>query len=321
MNELLPPLKFVPLIKPLTWGGRKLESLFRKRLPIGTPCGESWEVVDLPGDQSVVSEGTWAGHCLDGLVRERPEELLGETELLQGRFPLLFKYIDAHQTLSVQVHPDGPRAEKLGGGARPKTEAWYILQSEPGAKLYLGLREGCGRPELDAALADGSVADLLHAVEVEPGQFYFLPSGALHAIGAGIVLAEIQQSSDTTYRVFDWNRVGLDGKPRQLHVEQALASIHYDKRGQLPAAPPRSGRPGVRCELFSFERVGLSAGSQVPLIGGRPHIVACLEGNGELVDSGVEPVGLALGETCLLPACRTAQLTSAEGGVFLVVRA
>ncbi len=320
MSDALPPLRFDPIIKPLPWGGRKLGALFAKPLPDEVPCGESWEVVDLPGDQSQVAGGALAGATLEALVRDRSEELLGEAGLLDGRFPVLFKFIDAAQTLSVQVHPDAETAARLGQGARPKTEAWFILEAEPGAKLYLGLKEGAGERELAAALADGSVAELLNAVEVKPGQFYFLPSGALHAIGEGIVLAEIQQSSDTTYRVFDWNRVGLDGQPRQLHVEQALASIHYDMRGQIKAAAPLSGRPGVRCEFFSFERVGLGAGDQVPLTGGRPQIVACIEGAGELVDTGVAPRRIGLGQTWLLPACRSAQLASDAGGVFLAIR-
>ncbi len=323
MIDPLPPLKFTPIIKPLPWGGRKLETLFYKVLPDGVPCGESWEVVDLPGDQSLVADGPLSAASLEMLLSHHSKDLLGEASPLQGRFPLLFKFIDANQTLSVQVHPDEHAAARLGGGARPKTEAWFILQAEPGARLYLGLEEGVGPDRLSAALSgssDDSLEDLLHEVEVKPGDFYYLPSGALHAIGKGVVLAEIQQSSDTTYRVFDWNRMGLDGKPRQLHVEQALASIHYDKRGQIPCAPPLSGRPGVRCKHFSFERVGLTGQAQVPLEGGRPRIVACIQGAGELIDTGIEPLGLELGQTCLLPACRSAVLTVADSGVFLVVR-
>lgn len=320
MSQPLPPLKFDPIIKPLPWGGRKLESLFAKPLPPAQPCGESWEVVDLAHDQSTVVGGPWAGAPLAALVRDHGEALLGEAGLLQGRFPLLFKFIDAADTLSVQVHPDAATAARLGGGARPKTEAWAILDAEPGAVLYLGLREGVGRDELAAALDQGTVAELLQPVEVQPGEFYFLPSGALHAIGAGIVLAEIQQSSDTTYRVFDWNRVGLDGKPRQLHVEQALASIHFDLRGRIRAAAPRSGRPGVRCEHFSFERIRLAAGDAVPLEGGRPRIVACIAGGGTLSGHGGEPLALALGQTCLLPACLSTQLESRQEGTFLAIR-
>jgi mannose-6-phosphate isomerase len=320
MTSPLPPLKFNPIIKPLPWGGRKLETLFSKGLPDELPCGESWEVVDLPDDQSVVAEGPLESTSLSSLVKTRPDELLGEAQLLMGRFPLLFKLIDATQTLSVQVHPDEAAAGRIGGGARPKTEAWYILQADPGAVLYLGLQEGVGREELRAALQAGTVGDLLTTVEVQAGDFIYLPSGSLHAIGSGILLAEIQQASDTTYRVFDWNRMGLDGKPRQLHVEQALESINFDLRGKPPHASPLSGRPGIRCKLFSFERVGLGPGTETPLEAGRPRIVCCIEGRGAVGGTGTDPVAIGVGQTCLIPACRAAGLTSEPGGVFLLVR-
>ena len=320
MAAPLPSLKFTPIIKPLPWGGRKLETLFAKVLPDGLPCGESWEVVDLPEDQSVVAEGPLAATSLASLVKTRPDELLGEAALLMGRFPVLFKLIDATQTLSVQVHPDEKAAGRIGGGARPKTEAWYILQAEPGAVLYLGLKEGTQREDLRVALEAGTVGDLLTPVEVQAGDFIYLPSGSLHAIGSGIVLAEIQQASDTTYRVFDWNRMGLDGKPRQLHVEEALESINFDLRGKPPHANPPSGRPGIRCKLFSFERVSLGAGSETPLEAGRPRIVCCIEGQGVVGGTGIDPVTVRVGQTCLVPACRATGLMSENGGVFLLVR-
>jgi mannose-6-phosphate isomerase len=320
MTSLLPPLKFTPIIKPLPWGGRKLDALFCKALPDGLPCGESWEVADLPGDQSMVAEGPLAVTSLSSLVKTRPDELLGEAALLMGRFPVLFKLIDAAQTLSVQVHPGEKAAGRIGGGARPKTEAWYVLQADPGAVLYLGLLAGVGRDDLRAALRAGTVGDLLMPIEVSAGDFIYLPSGLLHAIGSGIVLAEIQQASDTTYRVFDWNRMGLDGKPRQLHVGAALDSIDFDLRGKLPHAGPFSGRPGIRCKPFSFERVGLGAGSETPLEAGRPRIVCCLEGDGFIDGTGTDPLTIRVGETCLVPACRATAIRSVNGGVFLLIR-
>lgn len=320
MASPLPPLKFIPIIKPLPWGGRKLETLFGKVLPDGLPCGESWEVVDLPGEQSLVAVGELANNSLSSLVETRPDELLGEAPLLMGRFPVLFKLIDATQTLSVQVHPGQEAALRIGDGARPKTEAWYILQADPGAVLYLGLQEGAGRPELRQALQTGTVGDLLRQVPVRAGDFVYLPSGCLHAIGSGIVLAEIQQASDTTYRVFDWNRVGLDGQPRQLHVEAALESINFDLRGKPAHAGPLSGRPGIRCKQFAFERVALGAGSETPLEAGRPRIVCCIEGTGGVGGTGTDPLTIRVGETCLVPACRAVGLWSEKGGEFLLIR-
>ncbi|MBW1807740.1 MAG: class I mannose-6-phosphate isomerase [Deltaproteobacteria bacterium] len=320
MNTDLPPLKFIPIIKSVTWGGRKLDSLFRKVLPDSVPCGESWEIVDLPDDQSVVSVGPLASNSLASLVETHREALLGEVPLLMGRFPVLFKLLDAQQTLSVQVHPDEEACRRLGAGARPKTEAWYILQTDPGAKLYLGLNDGVSRTDFVKALEAGTVGELLREITVKPGDFIYLPSGTLHAIGAGIVLAEIQQASDTTYRVFDWNRVGLDGKPRQLHVAQALDSINFDINGKPPHAPPPSGRQGIACKAFTFERIGLAAAAQVPLDAARARILCCIEGSGVVTNTGTEPLSLTVGETCLLPACRAESLTSEQGGVFLLIR-
>lgn len=320
MSQSLSVLKFAPLLKTLPWGGRKLGELLGKTLPDEQPYGESWELSDLPEAQSRVSSGPLAGSSLAELIGTRCPDLMGDCDLLLGRFPLLFKFIDARETLSVQVHPDEVACARLGGDARPKTEAWCILHADPGAKLYLGLVDGVGSEALRQALADGNVAELLYPVEVEAGQFFFLPAGMLHAIGEGIVLAEIQQSSDTTYRVFDWNRVDSDGKPRQLHVEQALASIDFSLRGRISTQSPASGRGGLRSAFFGFERLLLSGGGLAVIDGGRPVILACIEGEGQ-VDAGGQRMSLGLGETCLLPACVAGHVQSEEGCVLLLVRA
>ena len=317
----LPPLLFAPIVKALPWGGRKLTTLLTKSLPDEVPCGESWEVVDLPDDRSAVADGPLRGATLTDLVRDRPQELLGQSQLLMGRFPVLFKFIDARTTLSVQVHPDERACATLGGGARPKTEAWFILQADPDARLYLGLERDVGPAELRAAIDSGTVADLLVAVDVAPGDFFYLPAGLLHAIGGGIVLAEVQQASDTTYRVFDWNRVGLDGKPRQLHVDQALASINFELRGRCVGTNPvttesaedseigdvspqslkKSAIPkGVSCESFSFVSFELEEGAAIHLPGNRPVIASCVEGNVQVNAPG-GTVTLGLGRTCLVP--------------------
>jgi mannose-6-phosphate isomerase len=318
--NLLPPLKFTPIIKPLPWGGRNLEKLFHKVLPPGVPCGESWEIVDLPREQSVVAEGPLASTSLSSILNVRGEELLGESPPMEGRFPALFKLIDARETLSVQVHPDENACSELGAGARPKNEAWYILQASLNARVYVGLKEGIGHSDFLHAIHAGNLPELLHSVEVKTGDFIYLPAGTLHAIGEGIVLAEIQQSSDTTFRVFDWNRLGLDGKPRTLHIEQAFVSIHFDVRGIPPFATPRSGRPGIRCRNFSMEKLSLSAPGVASLDAGRPRILCCIEGSGQITDTGASPVSLSRGETCLVPAAAAGRLESSTGGVFLIAR-
>ncbi len=280
----LPVLEFSPVFKETVWGGRKLEEVLGKKLPGEGPFGESWEVVDLPSDQSVTADG----RTLEALCAEAPASLLGGAPLLDGRFPLLFKYIDAGQTLSVQVHPDEAACARIGDGARPKTEAWYIIDREPGASLYVGLIPGVDKQTFASAIMSGEVDALLNEVPVEPGDLIYLPSGTIHAIGEGILLAEVQQSSNTTYRVFDWNRLGLDGNPRDLHVGQALESIHFNESGIPPIDSPPSGRKGIHCRDFTMELLDLQAGEE-----------AILEGEGPLVTMGM--TGEQAGKTLLYP--------------------
>jgi len=316
-------LRFEPLLKELVWGGRRLGTVLDKPLPTWAPYGESWELVDLPEDQSRVVGGELDGVTLGELRRGWPTELLGPAPLLDGRFPLLCKLIDAHQTLSVQVHPPSDAAARLGGGARPKTEAWYIVDRTPGAVLHIGLEDDVTPQLFQRALREGFVADLLHQVPVHPGEFYFLPAGTLHAIGAGILLAEVQQASDTTYRVFDWHRTGLDGKPRQLHLEQALASIDYAAHGPTSTPTPPSGNPGLVCEHFSMEEVKLRPGDTTVVTGEGPVIVMVVARQGSIgVAAGEHYQLLDLGTTCLVPARAATRVTlhADHAGTVLVIR-
>ena len=218
------PLMFHPRFKERVWGGRRLETLYGKTLPPDVPIGESWEIADRPGDESVIANGPLAGRTLRDLMIERAPDVLGDAApAADGRFPLLCKILDARQKLSLQVHPPD-RARHLGD---PKTEMWYIADAGPGAELFVGLKRGVTRATFEGALGSGRVADCFHRVDVTSGDVMFLPSGRVHAIGAGLVIYEIQQNSDTTFRVYDWDRVGLDGKPRELHVPQSLESIDF----------------------------------------------------------------------------------------------
>ncbi len=239
------------------WGGRELERVYGRKLPDpDKPFGESWEIVDRENEQSIVSEGPLAGTSLHELWTTRREEIFGAGLPPHARFPILIKVLDARDDLSIQVHPPDHRAAESGG--EPKTEMWFIADCEPGAKLYVGLKRGISRDAFEQAIAHGTVADCVHAISPQPGESIFIPSGRLHAIGAGFLIHEIQQNSDTTFRVFDWNRSGLDGKPRELHVAQSLASIDFEDFE--PSMDQPSGDVLARCPYFLTVRKALSEG-------------------------------------------------------------
>jgi len=239
-------LSFRPLFMERVWGGRRLAERLGKSLPPGVPIGESWELVDREDAQSVVDTGEHTGMTLHELWTKHREAVFG-TAPDSPRFPLLAKILDARETLSVQVHPPTAVAPELGG--EPKTEMWYLLEAEEGAELFAGFRPGVDRSQFEAALRSGDVANLLHRVPVQAGDALFIPSGRCHAIGAGCLIVEIQQNSDTTYRVFDWKRVGLDGKPRALHIEESMRSIDF--ADYEPGLVPRG--EAILCDAFRVE--------------------------------------------------------------------
>jgi mannose-6-phosphate isomerase len=219
------PLTFTPLCMERVWGGRRITEELGRCAGGDAPIGESWELVDRPEAQSIVARGPHQGRTLHELWTHHRTEIFGNSAPQTDRFPLLVKILDARETLSVQVHPPAAIASQLGG--EPKTEMWYLLDATPQAAVYAGFKRGVSRDKFERALTSGSVESLLHKIPVRPGDTIFIPSGRCHAIAAGCLIVEIQQNSDTTYRVFDWNRVGLDGKPRPLHVDQSLASIDF----------------------------------------------------------------------------------------------
>lgn len=252
------PLVFGPIYQTRVWGGRSLETALGRNLPDpDSPYGESWEVSARPGDESRVVSGPedLVGKTLGELWTTEDtvlrEAIFGTGASGSGSFPLLFKILDAQERLSLQVHPPDSVADELGG--EPKTEMWVVALAEPGAELIVGVREGVTREAFAAALEDGSAESLVHKIPVQQGDFIFIPSGRLHAIGAGLLIYEIQQDSDTTYRVFDWNRVGLDGKPRDLHVEESLRCIDFDD--VAPSLGEATGNCLVNCEHFRVDRV------------------------------------------------------------------
>ena len=304
---MLPALTFLPVFKERVWGGRSLERLYGKKLPAQVPVGESWEITDRPEGVSVIAGGPLEGKDLRWLMKQHARELLGPARPQDGRFPLLVKILDAREKLSVQVHPPARIAAQLGG--EPKTEMWYVADAEPGAELYAGLRQGVTRPEFERRIQDGTVADCLHRVPVRPGDVMFLPSGRVHAIGAGIVIFEIQQNSDTTYRVFDWNRVGLDGKPRELHVEESLQCIDFtDFEPALAPAGFHSHGPDT-CErrtlvndpLFAVEQIRCAEEKDWNPRPGELEIFGVLEGR-LAVQDGSTKTELHPGDFLLKPA-------------------
>jgi mannose-6-phosphate isomerase len=246
-------LTFTPLYQPRVWGGQKLNEVFGRTLPTNTPIGESWELVDRPNEQSVVNRGRYEGWSLHQLWSERRDELFGDW-FSDHRFPILIKILDAAEPLSVQVHPPLTVAKELQGD--PKTEIWYFVQTAPDAGVYVGLKDGTSKEKFETALAEGSIADLVHRIPTRPDSFIFIPSGRIHAIDAGNLIFEIQQNSDTTYRVFDWNRAGLDGKARELHIEPSLASIDFSDFE--PSLGEVVEEVLVSCNHFHVERWSLT---------------------------------------------------------------
>jgi mannose-6-phosphate isomerase len=233
MTSLTTPLRFEPFLRPMVWGGRLLERL-GKRLPTKEAYGESWEISDHPLARSVVAEGPWQGTSLRSLMDGQRESLLGPAAEKYSAFPWLFKFLDADDWLSVQVHPDENAVKTLWPGEGPKNEAWFVLEAQAGSKIYAGLLPGIGPEELAAALSQGTVADCLYQFKPRAGDFIYLPAGTVHAVGGGVLLAEIQQTSDATFRLFDWNRKDAQGKPRRLHVNESLASIDWSRGGIHP---------------------------------------------------------------------------------------
>jgi mannose-6-phosphate isomerase len=288
------PLVFEPLFMERIWGGRRLETALGKRLPPSVRIGESWELVDREEAQSVVHEGPLRGLTLHELWTGRRDEIFGPGLADTTRFPLLCKILDAQERLSVQVHPPAEVAARLGG--EPKTEMWHVLEASLDSDLYAGLKPGVTRAEFEQALHEGRVAELIHAFPIKAGETVFIPSGRIHAIGTGNLLIEVQQNSDTTYRVFDWNRLGLDGRPRELHVAESLESIDFADT-EPGVAEPR-GEVLVECASFRVEKWPLTEPRTSP----SPGFAIFAVTDGRIACGGRE---FARGDFFLLPASAT----------------
>lgn len=306
------PLTFKPVYKDYIWGGDRLSKQFH-RTGTPTPCAESWEISAHPDGTSIVAQGKYAGCSLPDLASEFGGALMGTKTPDPTRFPLLFKLIDARDKLSVQVHPNNANAALTHG--EPKTEMWYVLDRVQGSSLYAGLREGTTPEVLRAALADGTADNCLTEVKVNPGDAIFIPGGLVHAIGDGCLIYEVQQNSNTTYRLYDWNRVGSDGKPRPLHIEESFKTIDWNPTFSPKVSPePRTlnplraqpdvmyaPQPLVSCAFFQVGKLAL-AGSTSIKHDGTTFTALFVENGNASVEAGGETVQLIKGMSCLIPA-------------------
>ena len=301
------PLKFNPILKSMIWGGDKL----RQYKAIDTDqknIGESWELSGVPGNESVVSNGDFAGWTITELIKEYGAELLGRHvyETYGENFPLLIKFIDARDDLSIQVHPDDVMAQSVHGQPFGKTEMWYVVSADKDAHLMSGLSAEITPDEYVSRVDNNTITDVLCDYKVASGDVFFLPAGRIHSIGKGCFIAEIQQTSDLTYRIYDFGRLGLDGKPRELHTELAKDAIDYsvseDYRTAYTATQ-NEDTPLVECEYFKTHLLDLTEPLSVDVKSKDSFmIVICLEGSGKLTDSNGSELDLKQGETVLLPA-------------------
>lgn len=311
------PLRFNPIFQRYLWGGRRLAEVLSKSIG-DQPCAESWEIVDHHENQSVVAFGNLAGTTINSLINQHGQELLGKSIAekinantipvqLQNRFPLLLKFLDADRALSIQVHPDDKMGATLDPPDLGKTEAWYVMHADPGAKIYAGLKQGITPEKFRSAVKHGFTEDTLHSFEAKKGDCIFIRAGTVHAIGQGLLIAEIQQCSDTTFRIFDWNRVDDDGRPRPLHIEQGILATDFELGPVNPETPTPTEQDNcwklIECDKFTMRRWKLDEPNQAVTLGGddRFRILAVTQGSAMVEDDPSENA-LETGETILLPA-------------------
>jgi mannose-6-phosphate isomerase len=309
------PLEFEPIYKQRIWGGQRLREVFGKDLPAGQKIGESWELADLPEDKSVIANGELAGQTLHWAIEQYPKEITGD-ENFSLPFPLLIKILDAEDVLSVQVHPDPETCRRMGKGD-PKTECWYVISAEPGAVIYKGLKKGVTKEKFAKAIDDGTVAEMLAKLPVRAGECHFLPAGTAHAIGPGLLIAEIQTPSDTTYRLFDWNRVDDAGKARELHVAEALESIHFDQSSEELYVTTIGML--ADCEYFTIDKGHQGKNCELLLAARRMETIIILSGYGTILGLEGGVVEFKAGDCLLIPAVYEGAMRFAADTQYLTV--
>ena len=312
------PMRLAPVYVEMVWGGDALRRRFGKNIPSGR-TGESWEASVHPKGLSLIENGPFAGRTLAEAVAQAPEAMLGSAMDAEGGFPLLIKLISAEDALSIQVHPSDEMGAPLKG--QGKTEAWMIIAAQDGAELVYGLRKGVTRDEFARAMDGGAAVEaLMRRVKVKAGNVFFIPAGLVHAIGKGILLYEVQQNSDTTYRIYDWGRTGLDGKPRALHKREALCVVDLAARGAQPVGFTRAAHGGERttfivCPHFALETLRVD-GCMTVATNGRFAVLTALRGEGRVLCGG-EAVSAKAGDTVLIPGGEDAY--TLEGNMAWIV--
>jgi mannose-6-phosphate isomerase len=308
------PLLLEPSLHTKVWGGRRLETLFNKSLPTDEPYGEAWEL----HDTSTVTNGTYARLTLGELLEQTGTDLIGDHNDPADGFPLLGKFIDAADWLSIQVHPNDEQAAELEGQPRGKTEAWIFLATEPGAKLVLGVKPGTTREIMAQAIRDGVLEEHIGYGEVKDGDVLLLNANTVHALGPGILIYEIQQSSNTTYRLYDWNRMGLDGNPRELHIEKGVQVSNIDFLPPIAHPWGTDADPVVTLVESPYFKTDLYRvrGDVALQTGGRFHGLTCVSGSVAITD-GSETITTGKGRSALIPASLPAYTLSGEGNILV----
>ena len=305
MSIIQEPLVFTPVYKDYLWGGDKISSQY-KRTSTPDICAESWEISAHPDGMSIVAQGSYQGLTLNELTKRFGIDLIGTLAPQSDNFPLLFKIIDARRKLSVQVHPNNGNASITGG--EPKTEMWYILGCEEESSLYAGMVETATSQSVAEAISNGTVADQLVELRVKPDEALFIPGGLVHAIGDGCLIYEVQQNSNTTYRMFDWNRTDAAGNPRQLHVKESLATIDWSLKPPAMLTPEQnrestgaSWSKVVSCEFFTMQKLDLTGSAEI-LHNKESFTALFLSSGAATVTSGGQSVKLKKGSSALIPA-------------------
>ncbi len=301
-------IQFTPIYQERVWGGTDLKTKLGRDIPDGKVIGESWEIVDRPEAQSISSDGA----TLRELISADPEGIMGTGWSAERPFPILVKWLDCQERLSLQVHPPADLAASLN--VRPKTEVWYVAEAKPHATLIAGLKSGVTREDFEKGLKKNDLESLVHSIPVQTGESIFIPSGRIHAIGGGNLILEVQQNSDTTYRVYDWGRVGLNGKPRELHIEASLMSSDFNDFKPSTIKPTEGDQVLATSDVFNLRKVSLKVNQTLAFEHGSPRILSVVSGSLEEDDGST----IQRSENVLLPAKYNFNYTCKADAIVLI---